>query len=89
MVIIDGLRVWGFLAPTYPATCGHTAVYAERYDAYFCPVENTWLDTVCGDDACDFCAGRPDKPLTGPLDEPLTSFSQLSQKHAPRGSDDA
>jgi hypothetical protein len=90
VVFVDGLRVWGFLAPTYRVTCGHTAIYAERYDAYFCPVDDTWLGTKCdADAACDFCDGRPAKPLSGPLDEPVTSFSELGQTQAPNLPDKA
>ena len=68
-VLVDGLRVWGFLASDL-SDCGHPQIYAERWDAYFCPVDDKWLTKNCGDPQCRFCTKRPERPMEGPLDEP-------------------
>jgi len=75
IVLIDGLRVWGFVAPEL-TDCGHPRIYAERWDAFFCPVDDRWLETSCGDPLCPYCPGGPDRPLQGPLedDQNLSSF---------------
>jgi len=68
-VFVDGVEVWGFI-DSEPTKCGHTRIYAERYDAYFCPVDNRWDTAKCGDASCKACALRGDRPFDGPLDEP-------------------
>lgn len=37
--------------------------YSHEYDAYFCMACNQRLEGQCGDPECEFCAGRPAKPL--------------------------
>ena len=37
--------------------------YSEKYDAHYNPRKNEWLDDTCDDPNCDFCVGRPEKPL--------------------------
>jgi hypothetical protein len=48
--------------PTCPR-CGLPAKRSGERDAYFCPVCNQWLEGKCGDPDCEFCAGRPARPL--------------------------
>jgi hypothetical protein len=46
-------------------TCGHDIVNLMRdkkYDAYFCKECDVWIEKQCGDDACEYCPDRPDKP---------------------------
>lgn len=43
--------------------CQSLRVYYEKYDAYFCPQCDVWLEPKCNDPKCQFCAIRPDKPL--------------------------
>lgn len=42
--------------------CGSALTRSERWDAYYCPVCNEWLEGRCDDPACEFCAGRPERP---------------------------
>ena len=72
VVIIDGVRVWGFIDDRV-GECLHLRIYSERHDAYFCANEDEWLERACGDESCQFCRERPAHPLAGPLDEPLSS----------------
>ena len=69
VVIIDGVRVWGFVDDRL-GECLHTRIYSERYDAYFCAADNAWFERACGDESCEFCRDRPAHPFDGALDEP-------------------
>lgn len=69
VVIIDGVRVWGFVQK-FSAPCGHPQVYSERFDAHFCAVEDRWLEPACHDESCEYCSTRPASPMMGPLDQP-------------------
>lgn len=69
VVLVDGVRVWGSVGREL-TECGHPRIYAERWDAYFCPVDDKWLEGTCGDPLCGYCPNRPDHPMEGPLDEP-------------------
>mgnify|MGYP003338171978 CR=1 FL=1 len=37
--------------------------YSEEYDAYYDPNTNEWFESVCDDENCEFCNGRPERPL--------------------------
>ncbi len=43
--------------------CGGDKEYSSDFDAMFCPVCNIWLDVRCGDEMCDFCSRRPERPM--------------------------
>jgi hypothetical protein len=43
--------------------CGRAAERSDKHDAYFCPACERWLEAECGDPNCEFCAGRPARPL--------------------------
>jgi len=45
-------------------TLHELSYYFEKYDSYFCPKCNRWLDEQCSDPNCEFCVNRPDIPLT-------------------------
>ena len=62
-VIIDGEAIEGFVADDVCSKCGTKQIYYEKYDAYFCPTCNQWLENTCPDPKCDFCTKRPSKPL--------------------------
>lgn len=48
-------------------TCRKKLIYAERYDALFCASCNEWREAACcTDPSCDYCGGRPAKPLMQP-----------------------
>jgi hypothetical protein len=36
--------------------------FSAKYDAYFCPICDTWLEPKCNDDNCVYCVNRPKKP---------------------------
>lgn len=61
-VIVNGLEVKDFIGNN-KCKCGTTEVYYEKYDAYFCPKCNKWLESGCNDPNCEFCKDRPKKPL--------------------------
>jgi hypothetical protein len=42
--------------------CGTDEQYSERYDAYFCPTCDIWLNDACDNPDCGFCVSRPEKP---------------------------
>jgi len=42
--------------------CGIRKVYILNYDTYACLNCDLWLEKICGDADCEFCAGRPDRP---------------------------
>lgn len=37
--------------------------YSEKYDANYDELTNEWLEKKCSDPECEYCAGRPDRPL--------------------------
>jgi len=76
-VLVDGIRVWGFIDRARTTGCGHAPIYSERYDAYFCPVDNCWDSKECGDPSCKRCRERPERPLDGPLDAPSDPSTYL------------
>lgn len=43
--------------------CDTTLSLHRQHDAYFCIKCNEWREPPCGNKACGFCAGRPEKPL--------------------------
>lgn len=50
----------------YQCACGAASIRSEKYDAYYCPICNEWLESKCGDlagDPCIYCKDRPEKPL--------------------------
>lgn len=64
IVIIDNHRIEGFLDINgRKCECGTIQVYYERYDAYFCPKCNKWIESKCHDASCAYCKNRPEKPL--------------------------
>ncbi len=46
------------------AECGWPIVYHMRWDAACCPSCNEWKEEKCSDPECEYCANRPDLPLT-------------------------
>lgn len=38
-------------------------VYSKKFDAYYDPDTNKWEDDKCDDPKCEYCPGRPSKPL--------------------------
>jgi hypothetical protein len=37
-------------------------LYSERYDAYYNPITNEWLESTCSDPNCEYCVNRPMRP---------------------------
>ena len=66
VVLIDDYRVEGWLDDRSCPCCSKSRVYAIRYDSYFCPSCNLWLEAGCPDATCDFCRTRPVRPLPSP-----------------------
>ena len=42
--------------------CGVPRQYSGRFDAAFCPVEDEWQESPCGDRSCRYCSARPARP---------------------------
>ena len=42
--------------------CKSEKQYNGQYDAYYCELCNEWLEERCGDDGCEYCQTRPEKP---------------------------
>jgi late competence protein required for DNA uptake (superfamily II DNA/RNA helicase) len=42
--------------------CGTQRAYSDKYDAYYCPKCVFWLEKICPDRKCEFCANRPKYP---------------------------
>ena len=38
------------------------ALYSDKFDCYYDPISDTWLEDPCGDSRCELCAERPKKP---------------------------
>jgi hypothetical protein len=63
-VIVDGFEFEGFIDDeNLCKNCGNNQIYFDKYDAYFCPKCNLWLENKCGDPDCYYCPKRPDRPL--------------------------
>jgi hypothetical protein len=41
--------------------CGAYGVRDEKFDAYYCPINGTWLEQVCKEPKCQYCSARPAK----------------------------
>lgn len=37
-------------------------LYSEKYDTYYDPIKDVWIEDRCSDLTCEFCANRPAKP---------------------------
>jgi len=62
-VIIDNIRIGGFIYDEKCKKCNNFLVYYEKYDAFFCAYCNEWVESKCRDKECEFCKSRPEKPL--------------------------
>jgi hypothetical protein len=43
--------------------CNRPQKHSKRYDAFYCEDCNIWLEPVCGNRNCEFCANRPKNPV--------------------------
>ncbi len=43
--------------------CGNNLYLSYKHDALFCPKCNKWKEKACDDPNCEYCSGRPDKPI--------------------------
>lgn len=50
-------------------TCGKPKDYFERYDAYGCISCGVWLESQCKDPNCEYCVGRPEKPMEEQIED--------------------
>jgi len=62
-VMIDGLRIEGFVDNQACSACGTQRVFFDDFAAFFCPACNRWLEDGCDDSLCNFCSRRPAVPL--------------------------
>lgn len=62
-VIIDNKRIEGFIYDDKCKKCNNLLIYYKIYDAFFCAYCNEWVEDNCGDINCEFCKGRPERPL--------------------------
>ena len=37
--------------------------YSEQWDAYYDESTNEWTESKCDDPTCEYCVGRPEKPM--------------------------
>lgn len=44
-------------------SCDKNLYFFRLYDSHICANCNKWESDKCGEDDCDFCAIRPDKPI--------------------------
>ena len=64
VLFIDGVKVEGQIVEDKRCkSCNQIIVHHYRYDAYFCPECNEWLENQCPDEYCRYCKDRPNKPL--------------------------
>lgn len=63
IVDIDGFEFEGYESHFLCNICGSYQVFYTKYDSFFCPKCNIWLEAKCDDPECIHCANRPDKPL--------------------------
>lgn len=64
LVMMDSVRLEGWIEEPPCPSCGAPRVYWAAYDATFCPQCNRWLELRCGDPSCAVCRLRPAVPLT-------------------------
>lgn len=63
-VSINGYEIEGHIDTEQSCpSCKHFLVYADEFDAYFCPSCNVWTESKCGDTTCLYCPKRPERPL--------------------------
>jgi len=62
-IIIDGIRIKGHIDALKRQYCNSFEVYYDKYDAYFCPQCNLWLEKKCKNSDCEYCNKRPENPL--------------------------
>lgn len=58
-------------------------LYDELYDAKFDQVKDEWLESVCTDPECEYCAHRPEKPRQSSgnqVSQELMSYNQSGFK---------
>ena len=64
LVFIDGVKIEGQIVEDKRCeSCNQVIIHHYRYDAYFCPECNQWLERQCSDEYCRYCKDRPEKPL--------------------------
>lgn len=61
-------------------TCGNRKELAERWDAYYCPSCNEWLEATCDDPECGFCRNRPENPIEVKANDPEQGCQGLQHK---------
>ena len=61
-LVINNVEIAGWIDDDKCRFCNHQRCYSERFDAYFCPYCNRWLESRCGDPNCGFCKNRPHFP---------------------------
>lgn len=59
---INFIVIDGFIDDDQCRTCSMLKCYADKFDAYFCPYCDAWLEINCGHPSCEFCRDRPEKP---------------------------
>jgi hypothetical protein len=48
--------------PPCPSCGAEPDRYSTKHDAVFCSACDRWTEDKCSDEACWYCAGRPEKP---------------------------
>lgn len=55
--------------------------YSEKYDAYFDPDENTWIEDKCGNKECEFCSKRPPTPKRKKKENKKYPYKKLNRRN--------
>ncbi|HSW88227.1 MAG TPA: CPCC family cysteine-rich protein [Candidatus Saccharimonadales bacterium] len=63
VVKIGSHEITGFVDFQRCGTCNTLRIYNDKYDRFFCPTCNKWLESRCNDPSCEMCRSTPDKPL--------------------------
>jgi hypothetical protein len=61
-LVINNIEIDGWIDDENCEFCKCQRCYSERYDVYFCPYCNCWLESRCDDPECHFCKDRPRFP---------------------------
>jgi len=58
--------------------------YDEKYDSYYDPDENIWLEEKCDDKNCKFCSKRPPTPKQAKKENKKYPYRKLNRREKER-----
>lgn len=60
--------------PKCPTVAEHKIEYCEEFDSYGCFECDQWVDSLCSDVMCGYCAKRPSRPTEAIQDGPVPNI---------------